>query len=58
MENSEDLQLLWDRQQQEQQAKKDLEYRAWLKNFALVAVLILIALGLARLLAGVAIVRV
>ena len=53
MENVADQLLLWDRQQQAHQARKDLEYRDWLKNFALVAALIVLALGVARLLSGI-----
>ena len=58
MENSSDKQLLWDRQQQADQVRKDREYRDWLKNFALVAALIALALVVARLLAGVAVDRI
>lgn len=47
--------LLWDQEQQAQRVKKDVEYRDWVKNFALVAALIVLALGLARLLAGIAV---
>ena len=53
MENSSDKQLLWDRQQQADQVRKDREYRDWLKNFALVAALIVLALAVARLLSGI-----
>ena len=53
MENSSDQLLLWDQQQQAQRVKRDREYRDWLKNFALVASLIVLALVVARLLSGI-----
>lgn len=55
MEISSNKDLLWDQEQHAQRVKKDLEYRDWLKNFALVAALIMLALGVARLLAGIAV---
>jgi hypothetical protein len=43
--------LLWKQQQREDRAQTDLEHREWLKSFALIFALIVLALAVATALA-------
>lgn len=45
--------LLWKQQQREDTAQADLEHREWLKRFALIFALIVLALAVATVLARV-----
>ena len=52
MENSSTAsQLLWERQQSANRAQADIEYREWLKNFALAFALIVLTLTVATVFA-------
>jgi hypothetical protein len=53
MENSSaGRELLWEEQQRADRAQTDLEHREWLKSFALVFALIVLAIAVAAVLAS------